>query len=238
MPLDLANLDPCTRRFMLAELDADVATGALYLSPQLSEQGQRLYPRLLRDAIVAGTEDSFAEALRACDGMKPFGRWQQAKDVAAGDALAVAAAILAEREFHRFYLRGLCLRALAQGQATLVIYRARPTTPGRTVSGRTSSDSMLGVRITVSALLEDVRGTFGSAPPHGVPQCRDPGLSVRFPEPPAEPPAEPPTGLAAARPSARPSVLPGDTPRDVPSAARSPDRLRRPRVTTEDRRHG
>src|SRR5213078_1712563 len=27
--LDLADLDPCTRRFMLAELDADVATGTL-----------------------------------------------------------------------------------------------------------------------------------------------------------------------------------------------------------------
>jgi hypothetical protein len=58
----------------------------------------------------------------------------------------------------------------------LVIYRAKTTD-----LGRKSSDAMVGVRITANSLLEDLRGASRSLPPHGLPQCRDPGLSVRFP---------------------------------------------------------
>lgn len=41
---------------------------------------------------------------------------------------------------------------------------------------------MIGLKISVTSLLEDLRGAFRSLPPHGLPQCRDPGLSVRFPD--------------------------------------------------------
>jgi hypothetical protein len=161
---------------MVAELDGDLGAGTLYRSPQLSEEGLRQYPRLLRAALLTGTDASFAEALRVHDALKPLGRWQHSKEVGAGDALAAATAVLAEREFHRFYIRGLCRRALDQGVRTLVIYRARASAPGRA-----SSDAMVGVQITASSLLEDLRCTFRALPPHGLPQCRDPGLSVRLP---------------------------------------------------------
>jgi len=160
---------------MLAELEADLASGTLYQSPQLTEEGLRLYESLLRDAILSGTEESFAEALRACDGIRPPNRWQHPREVGALEALAALTIRLAERELHRFYIRGLCCRALEQGVDTLVIYRARPADPGRA-----PSNAMIGVRIAVRSLLEDLRGTFYSFPPHGLPQCRDPGLSVRF----------------------------------------------------------
>ena len=176
MSLDLAHLDLCTRRFMLAELEDDLAAGTLYCSPQLSETGLRQYARLLRIAIATGTESSFAEALGIRDAVRPPSRWQHLKEVGPREALADVTLRLAEREFHRFYIRGLCRRALDQGVPTLVIYRARPADPGRA-----QSDAMIGVRIDASSLLEDLRGAFRSLPPHGLPQCRDPGLSVRLP---------------------------------------------------------
>ena len=177
MSLVLAHLDPCTRQFMLAELEADLADGTLYCSPQLSEEGLRQYARLLRAAVLTGTDDSFAEELSAREAVRPPSRWQHPREVGPGEALTAATIRLAEREFHRFYLRGLCRRALDQGVQTLVIYRARPADPGRA-----TSDAMVGVRIAVSSLLEDLRGTFRLLPPHGLPQCNDPGLSVRLPE--------------------------------------------------------
>ena len=177
MSLNLAHLDPSTRRFMLAELAADVAAGTLYQSSQLSEVGQRCYQHLLRAALADGDEVSFAEALGICDAVSPPSRWQRPREVGPDDALSELTARLAEREFHRFYLRGLCCRALDAGMLTLVIYRARPADPGRS-----PSDAMIGVRIAVGSLLEDLRGTFRSLPPHGLPQCRDPGLSARLPE--------------------------------------------------------
>ena len=177
MSLHLADLEACTRRFMLEELEADLAAGTLYRSPQLSEHGVEQYQGLLRAALADGTDASFAEALGECDAVRPPGRWQNSKDVAAEDATVAATVLLAEREFHRFYIRGLCRRALDEGVETLVIYRAKPSD-----SGRSSSDAMVGVRITVRSLLEDLRGSFRSLPPHGLPQCRDPGLSVRLPD--------------------------------------------------------
>jgi hypothetical protein len=177
MPLDLLHLDARTRQSMLAELDADVATESLYRSPQLSESGMCHYPRLLRVAIRSGNEDTFAEALGALGAVRPPSRWQHPKEVGPAEALAAATLRLAEREFHRFYIRGLCCRALEQGIDLLVIYRARPAD-----SGRAPADSMIGLRIDVTSLLEDLRGAFRSLPPHGLPQCRDPGLSVRLPD--------------------------------------------------------
>jgi hypothetical protein len=177
MALVLADLDQCTRGYMLAELEADLASGTLYCSPQLSEDGLRQYQRLLRAALTAGTEDSLAEAMCGAEAVRQPSRWQHPREVGAEQALADATIRLAEREFHRFFIRGLCLRALDQGVQTLVIYRARPPDPGRA-----PSDAMIGVRIDVSSLLEDLRGAFRSLPPHGLPQCRDPGLSVRLPD--------------------------------------------------------
>jgi hypothetical protein len=162
---------------MLSELEIDVAAGTLYLSPQLSEEGLRLYCRLLRAAVLSGTDASFAEALSTGEAVRPPSRWQHPREVSPDEALADVTVRLAEREFHRFYIRGLCRRALDQGVETLVIYRARPADPGRA-----PSDAMIGVRIDASSLLEDLRVTFRSLPPHGLPQCRDPGLSVRLPE--------------------------------------------------------
>jgi len=176
MSLDLPHLDARTRQFMLAELDADVAAGTLYYSPQLSESGAQRYRALLQAALESGTEDSFVGALTHHEAISPPNRWQHAKEVGPVEALADATFRLAEREFHRFYIRGLCCRALTQGVDHLVIYRARPSD-----LGRSSADSMIGLRISVTSLLEDLRGAFRSLPPHGLPQCRDPGLSVRFP---------------------------------------------------------
>lgn len=176
MFLDLANLDELTRRFMVLEFDADVASGRLYRSPQLTDEGQRDYRRLLRDALADGTVASFAQALVDGVAVRPRGRWLQSKVPPPADWVAEAASDLAEREFHRFYLRGLCLRALDEGVTALVIYRAKPAR-----RGRASADSMIGTHITSASLLEDLRSAFTDWPPNGLPQCRDPGLSVRLP---------------------------------------------------------
>ena len=178
MALMLENLDSGTRRYMLDEFEADLTAGTLYRSPQLTEAGAHRYEGLLRSTLTSGTDETFAQALSVANAVLPPGRWQHSKDIGAGNATMAATVLLAEREFHRFYLRGLCRRALDEGVDTLIIYRARPADPGRA-----SSDAMVGVRMSVLSLLEDLRGTFRSLPPHGLPQCRDPGLSVRLPDP-------------------------------------------------------
>ena len=176
MALHLSDLDDRTRRSMLDELAADVAERHLYLSPYLTTTGRAAYRGALRAALRAGNEESLAVELRrpgrlgAPDGWKPGGL--------IGKYSATVPDALAEAEFHRFYVRGLCRRTLAEGGRTLIIYRAKPGSPSRA-----NPDSMVGVRIDAASLLEDLQTTSGRAPPRILPGCPSPGMSVRLPSP-------------------------------------------------------
>jgi hypothetical protein len=176
MGLLLENLDECTRRFMLEELDDDIARGRLYLSPRLSDIGQADFVGLLRAAIRGGTDVSLAAELRADGRMRSTSPWKKGTGGAATNELpATAPDTLAEGEFHRFYARGLCRRALREKITTLQVYRARADT-----HERSRYDGMIGVRIVAESLLEDLQTRRDVAPPRGLPQCPDSGLSVRI----------------------------------------------------------
>jgi hypothetical protein len=177
MVLELVNLDARTRRCMLAELDRDVADGGLYLSPRLSDRGRASFERLLRAALTSGTERTLAAALRRDGQMETAARWERPAGAPLVAVLpATAPETLAEGEFHRFYVRGLCRRALDDGIRTLEIYRARPTE-----QGRLKSDALLGVRMDARSLLEDLRPGPDGTPRRVLPACPDAGLSVRLP---------------------------------------------------------
>jgi hypothetical protein len=162
---------------MLEELDQDIADHRLYLSMDLSERGRADFERLLHTAIELGTDASLADELAACERVIPPDRWQKQGEEHSMAARQVATATaLAQDEFHRFYARGVCRQALAQGLHTLVIYRAKPATPPRA-----NSDAMVGVRIDATSLLEDLRASPDLRRPSGLPAYRDSGLSVRLP---------------------------------------------------------
>ena len=174
MALNLPDLDDRTRRYMHDELEADLARRRLYLSPYLTDVGRAAYEGALRAAILDGTEASLADALRGPGRMALPAGWKQGT---LGHGLPTSAPdALAEAEFHRFYVRGLCRRALADGIRTLVIYRAKLDAPPRA-----NADGMVGVRIDAASLLEDLQATSGRMPPRVLAGCPDPGLSVRLP---------------------------------------------------------
>ena len=174
MALQFLDLDARTRRAMLDELEDDLARRRLYLSPYLTELGRQAYEGALRAALRRGNEESLAVQLRrpgrmgTSEGWKPGGLVRKFSSTVP-DALA-------EAEFHRFYVRGLCRRTLAEGIRTLVIYRAEPGPQSRAGAG-----GMVGVHIDAASLLEDLRATTGAMPPRVLRGYPSPGLSVRRP---------------------------------------------------------
>jgi hypothetical protein len=162
---------------MLEELDQDVAERQFHLSPSLTERGRADFEGLLRAALERGTDASLADDLAANERVMPTHRWQKhGEDQSIEARRVMAATALAEDEFHRFYARGLCRQALAQGLHALIIYRARPAT-----TLRVNADAMVGVRIDATSLLEDLRASPDLRHPSGLPAYRDSGLSVRLP---------------------------------------------------------
>lgn len=175
MGLELADLDDTTRQHMLTELEHDLQTDNLYFGKYLSDTGREQYPGLLRKAIESGTDDSLAASLEAPgiflshhQRRKPAGGVTQAK------VPTTAHTMLAEGEFNRFYLRGLCARATATHQK-IEIYRARASS-----QPRPESEALIGSHLDPADLLDDLRMNTGVDTALGLPSGPNSGLSGRI----------------------------------------------------------
>src|SRR5229473_3202736 len=141
MGLHYANLDDNTRQCMLVESQL----GNHYISPRLTEAGQARWQEILEEAMRLHNDDWLAgqllsqglvrsEELYTRSGVTRQRRVNQAQ----------AAQQLAEGEFNRYYLRGLCLRSKSSGVSELIVYR------GEQVSQpRPESEAKVGTRVGV-----------------------------------------------------------------------------------------
>jgi len=124
MPLLYESLDPTTRRFALAELEHDGTTGAFHLSDRVRPTVAAEYRRLLREA-VAYYDDAWLEE-RAADLLVDFEvRRTPSGGTTAAKLPDMAARMLTEGDFNRYYMRGVCARALAEDRSVVEVYRAR-----------------------------------------------------------------------------------------------------------------
>jgi len=175
MALALGNLDESTRKHMLAELDRDERTSeGPYISPRLSPAGIEVYPQLLRDAIADGDDNTLEAALSAP------GLFNAEEAYGPGKAKTRkmnvrAPQILAEGEFNRYFIRGLCALLCTNGGGKVEVYRARESS-----WARPESEALIGTRIDATELLEDLREHVGEAPSL-LPDVNS-GLSVRLPQ--------------------------------------------------------
>jgi hypothetical protein len=174
--MNFVDLDAMTRKYMQDEVELDVRESKLYPSRRLSPQGATEYPDLLRAAVTSGDDGTLASSLRKPgilnlmeERKKPTGGFTSAK------VPVNAAEILAEGEFNRFYARGLCLRAVAEGIDKVVVYRGKEV-----LNPRPESEALLGKHFPVEELLQDLRQHIGTDTALGLPAGPNSGLSVRF----------------------------------------------------------
>lgn len=177
MGLSYRDLDDRTRQLMLAEVDRDIAASTLFLSDNLSASGQADYPDLLRNAIRTGNDDTLAAEIRGRLNSHEKPRRLKSGGFSKPPVMrSNAQEMLAEGEFNRFYIRGLCVRALEEGLSEVVVYRAKSVQ-----HARSSSEQMIGTRVAAEALLNDLRRRPGVDTALGLPPGPNSGLSVHLP---------------------------------------------------------
>jgi hypothetical protein len=166
------DLDSRTRAFMLEEIAHDLTHGTLHLSKRLSSTGNANYAQYLQHAARVGNEETLAAALR-----QP-GHFQTMEPRGTGWAKVPynAAAVLAEGEFNRFYIRALCRRAIEDDVEELIIFRSKPVS-----NPRPESLTKIGRAVDPHRLLTDLRTHPGADTALGLPQGPNSGLSVRLP---------------------------------------------------------
>jgi hypothetical protein len=176
MPLAFENLDGETRGVMCAEIESDIANGSLYIAEnRLSPVGQQRYPGLLLEAAKQHDDAWLTERLSEAGVLNTH----QDRHLQDGRVIRVkvpvnAAETLAEGEYNKFYIRAVCMRAIADPTIQLVAYRAKAVQ-----NPRPESEAKIGAAIDPRAALEALRTnvpwetTIGLALPNS-------GLSVRI----------------------------------------------------------
>jgi hypothetical protein len=124
MKFDFKNLDERTRLFMSNEVKADIENGELYLSRDFNDNGQKLYSMFLQEAIATGDEQTLVESLMASNSFLEKEPRKQKREMVYARVPDNAAAVFAEGELNRCYIRGLCLIAI-EFEQQLQVYRAR-----------------------------------------------------------------------------------------------------------------
>ena len=124
MPLQYENLDPTTRRYAIAELDRDLNNGAFHISERLRPESVAEYERLLREALRY-YDDRWLEEHASDLLVESESRRTRTGVTTTARVPQMAARMLAEGDFNRYYMRAVALRAIEEGRQILEVYRAR-----------------------------------------------------------------------------------------------------------------
>jgi hypothetical protein len=155
---------------MLDEVKLDTSQKKLNFGKRLNERGLQEYQALLIDAVTSQTEDWLANQLKAKQCMKTHETRETKKGVINVAVPVTAAETFAQGEFNRFYIRGLCLRAIDNEVDEVEVYRAKYSE-----NPRPESEQMIGKRFKSKEVLDALRISIGTATALGFP---DPGTGL------------------------------------------------------------
>lgn len=176
MGLNYLNLDEQTRTFMIEEIDMDIAADRIHLSSYLSETGRADWTGLLKQAAESFTDVWLGEQLRLSGRLSSTAQRRKPKGGYSTVKVPITAhQTLSEGEFNRFYIRGLCRRAIEDGIPHVVIYRAKSVT-----HPRPESEAVIDTAFDSTALLADLREKVGVETSTGFPGPNS-GISARLP---------------------------------------------------------
>jgi hypothetical protein len=156
------NLDEKTRGFMIEAISEAEKSNNIYHSTRFNDAGFKEWLPLLKEAAKEHDEHWLAYQLEVKRLMKGFeGAATPSGGYTVKHTPHTAAETMAEGQFNRFYILGLCKRAKAEGISQLEIYRAEKSNVPRPVS-----EALLGTKIStddVEAQLLKTSDSFKSS---------------------------------------------------------------------------
>ena len=152
MRFEYKHLDDVTRGYMLDEIQAARRANNLYYSRRFNDDGMARWPELLLAAARSHDDHWLAYQLEAEGLMKCL---EGARTPSGGYTVKhvphTAAATLAEGQFNRYYILGVCRRALAESKRSVTVYRAKQrATPPSAPSAE--PDALIGSSLDAQVL--------------------------------------------------------------------------------------
>jgi hypothetical protein len=180
MGLRYENLDDETRKFMVEEIEMDIQSDKVYRSSYLTQSGQGAFPDLVLEAAKTGNDDTLTGSLRGKFNTTTMRRKPRAHGYYRAAVPVNAAEVLAESEFNRYFVRGLCRRAIGSGIERLQVFRAKAV-----AQPRPESERKIGLLVLPDVVLSDVRKSqeYGVETALGIPPGPGSGITLRIPRP-------------------------------------------------------
>lgn len=171
MTLNLIELES-VRELMLLEVEEDIKNNNLYLSPRLTNKEQ--YADLFKKSVTNGNDSTLADDLLKNRCIKSVETRRTKNGIKTVSVPIDAHLTLAEGEFNRFYIRGLCNKAIEEGKV-LEVYRAKQVS-----NPRSQSQALIGNTVDPEKLLADLRKNIGVETALGLPAGPNSGISVKI----------------------------------------------------------
>ena len=174
MGIRYESMDPTVRSEMLKELSHYIQIDLLYISPRLNAKGVQMWPQILNDAFESYDDDWITATLHS----NALLHSTESRNV--GGRITVvkvphnAAEMLAEGEFNRFYIRGLCACIIAEGNDAVEVVRGK-----RVSKPRPESQALIGKHLPASNLLANLRNSIGVESVLGIPPGPNSGITIR-----------------------------------------------------------
>lgn len=156
------NLDTATRKFMIEAIEEAEQTNNIYKSARFNEAGNQKWIPLLKEAANGYNEHWLAYQLEANVLMIDF---EGAQKPSGGYTIKhvphTASETMAEGQFNRFYILGLCKRARNEGITELEIYRAK-----QRAEQRPESQALIGTKLSIDEIesqLKETKNSFKSS---------------------------------------------------------------------------
>lgn len=155
---NFVDLDDQTRGLMVQEIELANSSGNIYYSRRFNEAGKAQWVELLTEAAREYNEHWLAYQIEARGLMRGIeGSRTPSGGYTTKHVPHTAAETMAEGQFNRFYILGLCQRAIAEGKTHVSIYRAKER-----IEHRPESDALIGTTIPVDQLLKELRDVESS----------------------------------------------------------------------------
>ncbi|MEZ4862843.1 MAG: hypothetical protein R3C14_16115 [Caldilineaceae bacterium] len=169
------NLDDTTRAAMLAAIEEAEDSKNIYYSARFNDAGNRQWVPLLKQAAKEHNEHWLAYQIEANGLMKGLeGAYTPSGGYTIKYVPHTAAETIAEGQFNRFYILGLCKRARAEGISHLVVYRAQDR-----FEPRPESQALIDTKLAIDEIEAQLKVTKASL--HSQLVKPNSGLSVKLP---------------------------------------------------------
>lgn len=158
---NFVDLNKTTRSFMLEAIEEAQQTDNIYYSTRLNESGKKQWLSLLKQAAIEYNENWLSFKLEENQLLSII---EGAQKHSGGDTIKhvphTAAETLAEGQFNRFYILGLCKLAKFKNIDYLIMYRAK-----KSRNPQPESESLINTTISIDEVekqLKDTQASFKS----------------------------------------------------------------------------